>query len=132
MEQVRVLLLEVPHLLREILEQAIQVDDECELVTDPDVTATFGDRIVPDVVVLGLTAEGDATLVPALLARWPRARVVTVMPHGDAATIYELRPDRRMLDEMSPTEIVNALRHAVRCGRRGSTGAGEDEDARAV
>src|SRR4051794_27031216 len=115
MEQVRVLLLEVPHLLRDILEQAIQVDDECELVTDLDATATFGDRIVPDVIVLGLTAEADATLVPALFARWPRARVITVMPQGDGATLYELRPDRRVLDEMSPTEIVEALRHAVRC-----------------
>jgi hypothetical protein len=92
----------------------------------------LGDRMPPDVVILGLTAEEDATLVPALFARWPRARVMTVMQQGDAASLYELQPNRLVLGEMSPSEIVQMLRDAVRRWRGDATEKGEDNDARAV
>jgi hypothetical protein len=128
--RVRVLLLEVPRLLRDILEEAIQVDGGTELMADSDTTATPGDLMPPDVVVLGLTAEGDATLVPALFARWPLARVMTVMQQGDAATLYELRADRRVLGEMSPSEVAETLREAARRGSSG--GPAGDSDTSAV
>jgi DNA-binding NarL/FixJ family response regulator len=132
MGRVRVLLLEVPRLLRDILEQAIQVNGECELVKDLDATATPGDRMPPDVVILGLTAEEDATIVPALFARWPHAEVMTVMQQGDAATLYEVRPKRRVLGEMSPNEIVEMLRDAVQRARGGSIDHAGGNDARTV
>jgi hypothetical protein len=130
--RVRVLLLEVPRLLRDILEEAIHVDDGTELMADSESAATQGDRMPPDVVVLGLTAEGDATLVPALFARWPLARVMTVMPQGDAATLYELRADRRVLGEMSPSEIAETLRDAGRRGPGGPAGGGGNDRTRAA
>jgi DNA-binding NarL/FixJ family response regulator len=118
-ESVRVLLLEMPQLLRGILEYAIQRHSDCELMQDPrGVFQMLTDRtITPDVVIIGLTATEDATLVPALFARWPRVQVMTVMAAGEDAVVYELKPQRRTLGQMSPAEIVDTLRDAVHRNR---------------
>jgi DNA-binding NarL/FixJ family response regulator len=113
-EPVRILLLEMPQLLRGILEHAIQLQSGCELLRDTGrALPMMATTALPDIVILGLTAAEDATLVPALFARWPAAQVMTVMQAGDDAAVYELRPRRRALGQMSPAEIVATLHEAV-------------------
>lgn len=128
----RVVLLEVPRLLRDVLEHAIHQDGGCELVGASGGAATPADQQPPDMVILGLTADEDATLVPALFARWPRAQVLTVAPTGGAAALYELRRRRRQLGEVSPSELVRTLRDAVQHSRDGATGRDGDDDVRVV
>src|SRR5262245_3875871 len=99
-EPVRVLLLEIPQLLRGILEDAILLRSGLELLRETRGAfqmLTEG-QLPPDLVILGLRAAEDATLVPALFARWPRARVMTVTQAGNDVAVYELRPRRRALD----------------------------------
>jgi DNA-binding NarL/FixJ family response regulator len=113
---VRVLLLEIPQLLRGLLEHAMQAqgaldelkDAPCalEVVKEPDVS--------PDVVILGLTAAGDTTLLSALFGRWPHAQVMTLTPAGHDAALYELRVGRQALGAVSPAEIVQTVCEAVR------------------
>ena len=112
---VRVLLLEVPKLLRDILEHAIRQDEGYELIVEPRSVMQMSDGhvVLPDVVVLGLTAGADVTLVPALFARWPGAQVLTILQTGADAVVYELRPRRQVLGEISPAEILVRLRDAV-------------------
>lgn len=131
MERVRTLLLELPPLLRDILVLAIDEDAGCEVVTEVDLTRMPGER-APDVVVLGLRADEDTTLVPALLARWPRAQVITVMQEGDRAVIHELQPRRRTLGQVSAPELVGMLRDAVEHSQHRSYQHDEDNDARDV
>ena len=118
-EPMRVLLLEVPQLLRGILEHTIEQQSDCELLKGARHDSGLGAKRTesPDVVILGVTAAEDTTLVPALFARWPWAQVMTVMQAGDEATVYELRPRRRVMGQMSPDEIVAALRAAVHRSR---------------
>jgi DNA-binding NarL/FixJ family response regulator len=110
-EPVRVLLLELPQLLRDILEHALQAHGGCELLGDTRraFAMAFEPATAPDVVILGLTAAEDFSIVPALFARWPQAQVMTVTQAGNDAAVYELRPRRRSLGQMSPHEIVAAL-----------------------
>lgn len=111
-DPVRVLLLELPRLLRGIFEHAVHAHAECEVVDT---------ETPPDVVVLGLAVREDVGLVPALLARWPAAHVVTVAVDGDDVSIHELRPRSARLGHMSPGEIVETLVKTVRRRRaRGS------------
>jgi DNA-binding NarL/FixJ family response regulator len=119
-EPVRVLLLEVPQLLRGILEHAIQLQNGCELVKDTRRALQMlkDQGAAPDIVVLGLSAAEDATLVPALFARWPSAQVITVMQSGEEANVYQLEPHARTLPQPSPGEIVERLRMAVDQSRR--------------
>lgn len=118
-EPVRVLLLGMPQLLRGILEHAVQLQSDCELLKDTRRAFQMlaEQTVPPDIVILGLTAAEDATLVPALFARWPTAQVMTVMQAGDDAAVYELRPRRRALGQMSPAEIVETLCEAVHRSR---------------
>jgi hypothetical protein len=120
-EPVRILLLEVPQMLRDILAHAIQRQHGCELLTDaPHGFHRQEPAVSPDVVILGLQAEDDATLVPAVFARWPTTQVMTVMQAGGGAAMYELRRHRRSLEHLSLAELVGALRDTVR-QRRDST-----------
>jgi DNA-binding NarL/FixJ family response regulator len=109
----------MPQLLRGILEHAVQLQSDCELLKETKRSfQMFTDqKVSPDIVILGLTAAEDTTLVPALFARWPTAQVMTVMQAGDDAAVYELRPRRRPLGQMSPAEIVDTLRDAVHRSR---------------
>jgi DNA-binding NarL/FixJ family response regulator len=111
---VRVLLLEMPPLLRGILEHEVQLQSDCELLKDArrPFHLLTEQAPPPDIVILGVTAAQDATLVPALLARWPLAQVMTVTEAGDDAAVFELRPRRRELGQMSPAELVRILRAA--------------------
>jgi DNA-binding NarL/FixJ family response regulator len=105
----------MPQLLRGMLEEAVQTHDDCMLLKHSGrVFAALTERMAPpDIVVLGVTAAEDATLVPALFAQWPRAQVMTVMQTGDETAAYELRPRRTALGQMSPAEMVETLRELV-------------------
>lgn len=117
-EPVRVLLLEMPQLLRGILEHAIHSSRDCELIVQPASEEISRDPMEhPDIVILGLASADDSARVSSLLARWPRAQVLTVMPAGDEAVVYEMRPHKKTLGPMSPTEVVAALREAVHRNR---------------
>jgi DNA-binding NarL/FixJ family response regulator len=114
-DPVRILLVEMPQLLREILAQAIQGRSECELLKGSarGLRSLTEQTASPDVVILGLTAAEDTTLVPALLTRWPGAQVMTLMPAGQDVTAYELTPHERELGKLSPGEIVDSLCEAI-------------------
>src|SRR5688572_28691563 len=111
---VRVLLLEMPQLLRGILEHAIQTHGAPDGLMDaPHALALSKEPDVsPDVVILGLTAPGDTTLLSALFGRWPQAQVMTLTPAGHDAALYELRLGREALGAVSPAEIVQVVREA--------------------
>jgi hypothetical protein len=119
LEPIRVLLLEMPQLLRDILEDEFHRRSDCELVRDGrGALRLMTERVVaPDVVIIGLTAREDEALVPAVFARWPGAHVMTVMPTGNDVVVYELTPKQEELASMSPAGIVDTLRNAVRRSR---------------
>jgi len=113
------LLLQMPPLLRELFEHAIELRNDCMLLKDSRRVLEMFSRPAerPDVVVVGLTMADDAAVVPALFAHWPSAQIMTVTAAGDGGMVYELKPHHRILEEMSPAEIIEAL-HATVCYER--------------
>ena len=111
----RILLLEVPKLLRDIFERAIRLRDGFEVIRDtrPMFQALRESGPVPDVMVLGLTAEDDAPLVPVVLSRWPLARVITVSGGGACIEIAHLDPHGRKLLQPTPDAIVEWFSKAL-------------------
>ena len=110
-DPIRVLLLEMPHLLRDIFEHAIERREDCALLKDVGrATDAFNGRTAqPDVVILGLRTADDSTLVPGLHARWPHSQIMTVMEAGDGVAVYEARPRPCALHHMPPDGIVQWL-----------------------
>jgi hypothetical protein len=124
---VHVLLLEIPKLLRGILEHAIGTQPDCQVMKDERPAPEHaGPQPRPDVVILGITDADDETLLPGLFARWPHAHVMTLMRAGADAAVYQLRLDRRTLAGVSPDQIMQVLRETV--GRSGAPLAEERSD----
>ena len=111
-----VLLLEIPKLLRGILEHALQASSDCGVLKSSRraLELPSWQEAPPDIVILGLTDVDDTILLPALFARWPQAQVMTLMPAGDDMAIYQVRLGRKPLVAGSPEEIIQILREAVR------------------
>lgn len=109
----RVLLLELPPLLRDIIQHSVNAAGGFELVTELDQRRS-GIAAAPDFVVLGLASDGDAMLVPVIHARWPDALVLAVMTDGSETVAYECKVDRRVLGPMGPGELIGALQRSVR------------------
>jgi hypothetical protein len=110
-DRAQFVLLELPVLLRELLDQAIGAHGNCDTYTIGD-SAALDPRentLHPTAVIIGLTAATDAAIVPALLTRWPRAQVVTVAEVGRELVHYRMTVERHALGPLSPTELVSML-----------------------
>ena len=115
---IKVLLGEMPQTLREILEHALRDQRHIVLVNDRWSAASFSEIDEgPDVLILGRAAYDEREPDHALLGRWLKTRVLLVTEAGRRTVLYELRPHRTELGELSPTELVGAIGAA---GRRGS------------
>jgi DNA-binding NarL/FixJ family response regulator len=67
----------------------------------------------PDVVIVGLH---DGDLPPEcreLLLERPRVKVLALEESAGHARLYELRPERVEIGEVSPDEVVETIRAAV-------------------
>src|SRR5687768_230292 len=109
--QYRVVLGRMPRLLHDIIESVLQQTPDIALVGDLD----EGDDPVAlvrharaDVVVVGM--ENDHLAIPYLdlMRELCRVRVLGIAAHGRRAFLYELRPFRIPLGELSPAELLNA------------------------
>jgi DNA-binding NarL/FixJ family response regulator len=130
MFNITVLILDAPQMLREILEQAISKEPDMRLMPESAASAVpSGETGAPDVVVVGGTAVEPGERARALLARWPRTRVLMITGGGHKVLQYELLPHGIDFGEMSPRQLVEAIRTAVAertlervTGDRGRTG----------
>lgn len=110
----RILLLELPKLLREILEQATL---KCggEVIRDlRDAARALSEGgPTPDVVVLGLSDKEDAPLVSAVLSRWPLAEVITLSSDASETVIYRSSLHTEALDQPSSDQILASFQAAI-------------------
>lgn len=115
-EQFRILLADVSRLTGEMVERAVAHAEDMSVVG----RASSLDQLRPvalataaDVVIVGLhNAELPATYFELLLER-PRMKVLAIEERGGHAWLYELRPERVAIGEVSPDEVVDTIRAAV-------------------
>ena len=106
-------------MLREILEQAILSDPDMEVISEPVMAAPTEDQLrPPDVVVAGISDAEPAASARELLARWPHSHLLIITARGHRVFRYEPRPRGVDLGEMSPAQLVDAIRAAVRREQR--------------
>ena len=67
----------------------------------------------PDVVILGLDDVSAAPISTQLLSLWPDLKVMGVSADGRSACLYELRPHRVPLGDLSAQGLVEAIRERV-------------------
>lgn len=127
--RIRIVLAELPPMLSGIVKETVS--------NQPDMTvvAEFSERSAllhaletgaGDVVIVG-TREPDELSVPIhVLAACPHIKVLMLETQGRRAALYELRPHRRSLGDVSPRRLIEAIRQPRRAaGRRRARGAGD-------
>ena len=118
----RVLIGDVPRLVSDILSLAISTQSDMEIIREAGSRfATPPKTNAPDVVIVGATSADESQKISALLRRWPQTQVLTITFEGRTAALYELVPRKIALGEMSPSQLVDAIRASVKRRREQGT-----------
>jgi hypothetical protein len=113
MRPVEVVLIDLPEVLSDIVTAILERDADVRIAAqlrsegssfDPAVTGAF------DVAIVGGDGEALAGAVRDLLCSRPRLRALTVGGDGREAFLYELRPHRTPLGEVSPDTLLGAVK----------------------
>lgn len=117
MRTIRVLIRDGPAMLRDILDRAIANAPDMETVPEspvPTEEAVGRQPPQPDVVIVGVRDSEPTEGASALLNRWPGSQVFMLTAHGRKAVMYRLVPHETDMGEMSPDQLVEAIRSCVR------------------
>jgi len=68
----------------------------------------------PDIVILGLDDASAGPVSQRLLSLWPDLKVMGVSADGRSGCLYELRPHRVPLGDLSAHGLVEAIRQRAR------------------
>lgn len=109
----RVLLRELPLMLRDMLAQSLANQPHVELIDEPPVPPPDPHATTaPDMVIVG-TDDPDANGSSAVLHRWPRSRVLLISTSGQRGSLVELHPRRTSLGEMSLSDLLGVVARAA-------------------
>lgn len=93
----------------EIVREDQEIEVVGELEDDMDIGST-ADRLRANVVLTGQSDPGlQANWIGVLYAH-PRLRLVVLSRDGRSATVYQLRPHRARIVDVSPRELLESLR----------------------
>jgi len=105
----------MPRLVRDMIERAVRAQSDMAVVGvigSPRELVAAADQTRPHLVVVGLK---NASLPPeceAVLAGQPELKVLGIESEAGSALLYELAPRRQAIGEVSPEEVVHAIRTA--------------------
>jgi DNA-binding NarL/FixJ family response regulator len=116
--RVKILVRELPGMLRDIVTRLLAAEDDLEVVGEGDrgdlssALAQFG----ADVVVLGCDDPEAPELGQRVLRAHPLLKVLAVATECRQAVLHELRPHRTVLGELTPESLLAAIRSAAGSG----------------
>lgn len=119
MDRIRIVLANVPRLLRDLVEHL--VEEQTDMVVVGDLAAQPAVERQParapfDVVLVATTDERLPPAYVDLLYAWPRTRIVTITESRRDAALFELHPSRTPLGNASPDALLAAIRSAAHEG----------------
>lgn len=109
---IKVLVRDVPPLIRDLLSHAFASAPDIELVEHRGPLHAC-DTLAPDVVVMTAADEAALVAVEEVLSQMSRPRVLVIRLHDHETVLYEWRLHGSELGDLSPLEIVAAIRAAV-------------------
>jgi DNA-binding NarL/FixJ family response regulator len=117
LQRIRILLAEMPPLLRDVFRQVITDQPDMEVVGE--LTGAVGLLMAAgqnhaDVVILGLRDPELPGIGTHLLSEYPHLKILGVTVDGRQAFLHELLPHRLPLGEASPAGLLDAIRTAIR------------------
>lgn len=125
--QTQIVLLKIPQLQREILQDRLSAEPDFRVVGTAEelnlsaaVTETEADFVI---VGAGRLGPGE---VAALHETHPAVKVLAVSANGRQGLLYELRPYRVLMGDLTSDAVVDAIRALRRSARAASLDAPQD------
>jgi DNA-binding NarL/FixJ family response regulator len=112
LNRIHILLAGVPPLLVDLLHHIVASEPDMAVVgrvSDGDLL-TAAQRTGADVILIGQKAKESREQYDELLLRQPRLKVLTIADDGKTGSLYELRPQRIPLGEVSADVLCAAIR----------------------
>jgi DNA-binding NarL/FixJ family response regulator len=109
---IRVLLIDMPQMLREIIRRRLARDGRFEIVGEytKHVSIDFAvDRSKADYVIVGADVFESSSVRRRVLEEGPQVRVLVVRPDGGQTSLHRLRPEEIELGELSPERLVEVM-----------------------
>jgi len=103
-KRVRVLIADVPPMLRSIIVDSLTDRQDVELLSGDDVRT---DAV--DVLLSGAPNPEDLGWARRLLATWPTSRILLIASSGRRAVMYELYPRKMILGDVSPGALTDVI-----------------------
>jgi len=114
LERTRIVLIDMPLLLREIVREALAQEPDLDVVAEHEAAVdvrTAVEMSGADFVIVGSdAAAGEA--VRSLVAPSRGVRALEVRSDGTESVLYELRPHRVSLGEISSETLLRTIRAA--------------------
>jgi chemotaxis response regulator CheB len=113
LEPTRIVLIDMSPLLREIIREALVPEPDLEVVAEHEGTVdlrTAVERDDADFVIFGADASDES--VHSLITANSGLRAIEVRSDGRESVLYELRPHRVSLGEISSETLVRTIRAA--------------------
>jgi DNA-binding NarL/FixJ family response regulator len=116
MNEIRILLVDMPRMLREILQNTLDSQPGMTVVRVHPTPVPLVEAVDQGRAQLVVFGQESPTLTPGcreLLEQRPRVHVMAVSGDGRRTTLYGLRPYREPLGEVEPEQLVEAIRGMV-------------------
>ena len=113
LQPIRVVTAELPRILNDIIGSVFESAGDIRLIgqaASHSELLELACRLRPDVVIVGMEESGPPAFGWDLYINDPLLRVMGVMGEGRQTFVYELRPHRTVLGELSPQELIAAVR----------------------
>ena len=119
MQPIDVVLIDLPGVLSDILRSVLDREPDIRVrgqLRDCRALLEGAERIPAQVVIVGGETSDLPAACRALLDARVQTKVLTVAGDGRDASLYELRPHRLPLGELSPDRLLDAVRTARSTG----------------
>ncbi len=98
-------------MLREIVRDSVARQPDMEIVGDFGQRDEFLEAVKGvGVAIIGAREPDDSTLARQVLQASPSTRVLIISMNGGTAVLWQLRPHKERLDDVSPESLIRAIR----------------------
>ena len=112
----RILLWDMPTMMHDIILELLTRESDFQVAAPADKTSSLLDaskKYRPDVIVTSFGEDRANITYRDLFLECPRVKVLDVRSDGRNGYLYQLRPERKRLGEVSPESLVTAIREAT-------------------
>jgi len=113
----RIVMAEIPRMLSDIVREAVANEPDMTVVGEFTKRAALSEVLTADgadVVIVGASQAEESAVPHQILFTSPHIRVLMLETTGRRAVMYELRPHRTPLEDVSRQRLLEAIRQQLR------------------